>query len=208
MGLWEDQLLPRCINVMCGSKAIGRHRAGTAAGLHGSVVEIGFGSGLNVPYYPAEVTMVHAVDPSAVGQKLAAARIRASAVPIEFVDLDGQDLSLGDASVDAALSTFTLCTIPDAGRALDELFRVLRPGGEFHYLEHGLAADPAIAARQHRLNGLQQRVAGGCNIIRPIDHLVRAAGFEITRQDIDGLDSPRWLKPWNYFYEGVAIKAS
>ena len=206
MGLWEDQLLPRCINLVCGTKQIGRHRAAAADGLRGAVVEIGFGSGLNVPYYPAEVTRVRAVDPSPVGRKLGAARLRASNVPIEFVDLDGQDLSLGDASVDAALSTFTLCTIPDAGKALDELFRVLRPGGQFHYLEHGLAPDPAIAAKQHRFNGVQQRVAGGCNLNRPIEQLVRQAGFELTAPTQDWLNGPAWLKPWNYLYQGVAIK--
>jgi ubiquinone/menaquinone biosynthesis C-methylase UbiE len=206
MGLWESQLLPRCINRICGTKEIGRHRAATNAGLRGSVVEIGFGSALNVPYYPAEVTMVHAVDPSPLGRKLGAARLRASVVPVEFVDLDGQHLSLGDASVDGALSTFTLCTIPDAGRALDELFRVLRPGGQFHYLEHGLAPDPAVAAKQHKRNGFQQRVAGGCNLDRPIDQMVRQAGFEITAQSNDWLDGPALLKPWNYLYQGVALK--
>jgi ubiquinone/menaquinone biosynthesis C-methylase UbiE len=207
MGLWENQLLPRCINLICGSKEIGRHRAATAAGLGGSVVEIGFGSGLNVPYYPGQVTKVHAVDPSVVGHRLGAARLRASTVPVEFVDPDGQDLSLGDASVDAALSTFTLCTIPDAGRALDELFRVLRPGGQLHYLEHGLAPDPAVVATQQWFNRFQQRVAGGCNLNRPIDQLVRGAGFQITEPQNDWLHGPAFLKPWNYLYQGVAIKA-
>lgn len=170
------------------------------------MVEIGFGSGLNVPLYPADVETVYAVDPSAVGRKLAARRVGASPVPIEFVGLDGQELPLGDESVDAALSTFTLCTIPDVTRALSELYRVLRPGGRFHFLEHGLAPEPSTARWQHRLNGLQQRLAAGCNLDRPVDRLVRGAGFEIAELHNDWLKGPRPGKPWGYLYEGLAIK--
>ena len=176
------------------------------AGLHGSVVEIGFGSGLNVPLYPVEVTRVCAVDPSVVGRKLGEERIKASATEVEYVGLDGQVLPLGDESVDAALSTFTLCTIPDVGRALSELYRVLRPGGQIHFLEHGLAADPIIANKQHRFNRFQQRVGGGCNLDRAIDQLVRNAGFQISFLNNQWLSGPKFLKPWNYLYQGVAIK--
>jgi ubiquinone/menaquinone biosynthesis C-methylase UbiE len=206
MGLWESQLLPRFINLTCGTKELRRHRQAAMAGLQGSVIEIGFGSGLNVPLYPAGITMVHAVDPSSVGRQLAQARVRASGVPVEYADLDGQDLSLADASVDAALSTFTLCTIPDPGRALNELYRVLRPGGRLHFLEHGLADDPTIAHRQHRLNRIQQRVAGGCNLNRPIDRLIVDAGFEISTQQNGWLNGPNWLRPWSYLYQGAAGK--
>ncbi|HXQ19941.1 MAG TPA: class I SAM-dependent methyltransferase [Acidimicrobiales bacterium] len=206
MSWWEDQVLPRAINVLCGTKELRRHREEVVAGLHGSVVEIGFGSGLNVPLYSVEITRVYAVDPSGVGRKLSAKRLRASPTQVEFVGLDGQDLPLGDASVDGALSTFTMCTIPDLGRALAELHRVLRPGGQVHFLEHGLAADPEIAHRQHRFNGFQRRVAGGCNLDRPIDLHLGEAGFEIASLKLGWLAGPRWLKPWNYLYKGVAIK--
>ena len=202
MGIWEKHLLPRMINAVCGTKEVCRHRENAVSGLHGSVVEICFGSGLNVPLYP----MVYAVDPSSLGRKLGRERVRASSIPVKCVDLDGQDLSLDDESMDAALSTFTLCTIPDASRALGELYRVLRPGGEIHFLEHGLASEPEIARKQHQFNRFQQRIAGGCNLDRPIDQLVREAGFEISSLKNDWLAGPHWLKPWNFLYEGVAIK--
>src|ERR1039457_1905569 len=107
MGLWEERLLPRVINVMCGTKETGRHRKEVVVGLQGSVVEIGFGSGLNVPFYPADVTKVYAVDPSRLGRRLSRKRVSVSPTPVEYVGLDGQHIPLGDASVDAALSTFT-----------------------------------------------------------------------------------------------------
>ncbi len=206
MGMWEDHLLPRSLNVILGAKGVRGHREDAVAGLQGSVVEIGFGSGLNVPLYPAKITTVYAVEPSSVGRKLGAGRIRASSIPVEYVGLDGQELQMADESVDAALSTFTLCTIPDVARALGELFRVLRPGGQVHFLEHGLAADPDTANRQHRFNRLQQRVAGGCNLDRPIDRLVGEAGFEISVLKNDWLKGPKVLKPWNYLYKGVGTK--
>jgi ubiquinone/menaquinone biosynthesis C-methylase UbiE len=206
MALWREHVVPRLADVMLGTNEVRDHRRRVVAGLEGEVVEVGFGSGLNVPLYPAEVEMVYAVDPSEVGRKLAAKRVEASAVPIRFVGLDGQDLPLDDESVDAALSTFTLCTIPDVDRALHELLRVLRPGGRLHFLEHGLCPEPATARWQHRLNGLQQRLAAGCNLDRPIDRLVRDAGFEIRELQNDWFKGPRPAKPWSYLYEGAAIK--
>jgi ubiquinone/menaquinone biosynthesis C-methylase UbiE len=206
MGVWREQVVPRLANVLLGTKEVAGHRQQVVTGLSGAVVEIGFGSGLNVPLYPKEVETVYAIDPSAVGRRLADKRVAASPVPIEFVGLDGQDLPLGDESVDAALSTFTLCTIPDVARALTELHRVLRPGGRFHFLEHGLAPDPATARWQHRLNGLQQRLAAGCNLDRPMDRLVAEVGFEIQELHNDWLRGPRPAKAWGYLYEGLAIK--
>jgi ubiquinone/menaquinone biosynthesis C-methylase UbiE len=206
MTLWSDHVVPRLVDVLLRTDEVRGHRRRVITGLQGEVVEIGFGSGLNVPLYPAEVETVYAVDPSAVGRKLAAKRLEASRVPIRFVGLDGEDLPLDDESVDAALSTFTLCTIPDVKRALQELRRVLRPGGRFHFLEHGLCPEPATARWQHRLNGLQQRLAAGCNLDRPIDRLVREAGFQILELRNDWFNGPPPSKPWGYLYEGVAIK--
>ena len=198
--------MPRLTDVMLGTNEVRGHRRRVLTGLRGDVVEIGFGSGLNVPLYPAEVETVYAVDPSAVGRKMATKRVDASPVPIRFVGLDGQDLPLDDESVDAALSTFTLCTIPDATRALREVRRVLRPGAEFHFLEHGLCPEASTARWQHRLNGFQQRIAGGCNLDRPIDRLVRDAGFEIQELRNDWFKGPQPSKPWGYLYEGAATK--
>lgn len=208
MAVWREHVVPRLTDVMLGTDEVRGHRERAVAGLRGPIVEIGFGSGLNVPLYPSDVETVYAIDPSAVGRKLAAKRVSESPVPIEFVGLDGQQLPLGDESVDGALSTFTLCTIPDAIRALREVRRVLRPGGRFHFLEHGLCPEPATARWQHRLNGFQQRVAAGCHLDRPIDRLVSDAGFEIHELRNDWFRGPRVSKPWGYLYEGVATRPS
>jgi ubiquinone/menaquinone biosynthesis C-methylase UbiE len=206
MPFWNEQVVPRFTDKMLGSSAVMELRRGAVDALAGEVVEIGFGSGLNVPLYPPEVTRVYAVDPSAVGRKLSQERVDASPVPVDFVGLDGAQLPLDDASVDAALSTFTLCTIPDVTRALSEVLRVLRPGGTFHFLEHGLSPDPAVARKQHRFNGIQQRLAGGCHLDRPIDALVREAGFAVSELTHDHMPGPKFMLPWGYLYEGVAIR--
>ncbi len=208
MQIWAEHILPRLTDVALGTKEVRRHRERALAGLQGEVVEIGFGSGLNVPLYPPTVQTVYAVEPSMVARRLAAARVDASPVSVTFVGLDGQDLALADACSDMALSTFTLCTIPDPARALRELHRVLRPGGQFHFLEHGLSPEPNTARWQHRLNGIQQRVAGGCNLDRRIDRLVADAGFTIQQLRTDQMSGPRLSRPWGYLYCGVAVKAT
>ena len=207
MGVWGDQVVPRLTDAMLGNEEVRRHRRRAVAGLRGVVLEIGFGSGLNIPVYPDEVEKVLAVDPSSVGRVLAGKRIAASSVPVEFVGLDGQDVALPDASVDSALSTFTLCTVPDPAQALAELRRILRPGGQFHFLEHGLSPDAAVSRWQHRCNGMQRRVAGGCNLDRPVARLVRDAGFEVEALECGFLGGPKVSRPWGYLYEGVARAA-
>jgi len=169
--------------MICGSKTLNRFRRRVCAGLEGEVVEVGFGSGLNVPFYPMAVTAVAAVEPSDVAWRLAAKRIQAANVQISRAGIDGESLPFGDASFDSALSTWTLCTITDVALALRELRRVLRPGGQLHFLDHGLAPDERVRRWQRRLDPLQQRLAGGCRFTRPIAELIRAAGFTITSLD-------------------------
>jgi SAM-dependent methyltransferase len=183
MGLYADRVLPRIINVACGMKTAEPFRQRVAAGLAGEVVEIGFGSGLNVPHYPAAVTAVSAVEPSDVGWKLAGSRVREARVPVRRAGLDGQRLPFPDDTFDAALSTWTMCTIPDVGAALRELRRVLRPAATLHFLEHGLAPDELVRRTQRRLEPLNKRVFGGCHLTRPIVDLIRGAGFEVTQLD-------------------------
>ncbi len=184
MGLYAEQVLPRIINSVCDIKVARAQRAEVCDGLAGEVVEIGFGSGLNVPFYPPQVERVAAVEPADVGWKLAAGRVGATTIPVERAGLDGQSLPFGDDRFDAALSTWTMCTIPDLDAALRELRRVLKPGGKLHFVEHGLAPDPAVQAWQRRLEPVQKRVFGGCHLTRPIVDELRAAGFEVTALDV------------------------
>ena len=184
MGIYRDKVLPRIVDKACGMKAAEPLRARVCAGLHGQVLEIGFGSGLNVPHYPAAVTGVAAVEPADLAWKLADDRLAAATVPITRSGLDGQKLPLPDDSCDTALSTWTLCTIPDVSAALDEVRRVLKPGGTLHFVEHGLAPDDKVQRWQHRLEPLQKRVFGGCHLTRPIADLLTDAGFTITELDV------------------------
>jgi ubiquinone/menaquinone biosynthesis C-methylase UbiE len=183
MGLYGEQILPRIVNKACAMKTAVPQRQRVCRGLAGEVVEIGFGSGLNVPHYPAAVTAVSAVEPADVGWKLAAERVRASSVPVQRAGLDGQSLPFEDDRFDAALSTWTMCTIPDLQAALAELRRVLKPGGTLHFLEHGLAPDAGVQAWQHRLEPIQKRVFGGCHLTRPVVDRLTEAGFTVTELD-------------------------
>src|SRR2546426_5810714 len=203
MGVYGELVLPRIINVACGLKPLRPLRQRVCDGLRGQVVEVGFGSGLNIPFYPAAVTGVAAIEPADTGWKLAGKRLAGAAVPVERTGLDGQSLPLADDSCDAALSTFTLCTIPDVAAALGEIRRVLKPGATFHFLEHGLAPDEPVRRWQHRLEPLQKRVFGGCHLTPPIADLVTAAGFTIT--DIHVFYEKSAPKPFVPYSLGVAV---
>jgi ubiquinone/menaquinone biosynthesis C-methylase UbiE len=204
MGFYEDQLLPRFTNVVMARREFRPIRERVAAGLDGEVLEVGFGSGLNVPHYPSAVRRVRAVDPATVGRKLAANRTRASPVPVEYVGLEGEELALEPASVDHVLTTWTLCTIPDVERALGEVRRVLRPGGSFHFVEHGRSPEPNVARWQDRLTPLQRRVAGGCHLNRPIDQLVAGSGLKVAKMENYYAKGPR---AFGYMFEGLATKS-
>jgi len=204
MGFYDERVLPHVINVVMNNKHTREIRRRVCADLSGEVLEIGFGTGHNLPYLPATVTRLHAVEPSGVGVKLARERIDASSTPVDVVGLDGQRLPLPDESVDAALSTWTLCTIPDAVAAVREVRRVLRPGGALHFVEHGAAPDAKVRRWQDRLNGMQNKIAGGCNLNRDIRAIVEAGGLRVDR--IDTYYGEGEPKIFGWLSEGSAIK--
>lgn len=203
MGVYDERILPRLVDRACGLGGLRRHRRAVCAGLSGRVVEIGFGSGLNAPCYPATVERVEAVEPADLAWRLAEERVAASPVPIRRVGLDGRSLPLADASCATALSTWTLCTIPDVGTALAELRRVLEPGGTLHFVEHGLAPDERVRRWQHRLEPIQKRVAGGCHLTRDVRGMLTDAGFEIER--IEEFYEPRTPRFLGAYSIGVAV---
>ena len=204
MGWYEDRVLPHIINVAMNNKMTRPIRARVCADLEGDVVEIGFGTGHNLPYLPDTVTRVRAVEPSARSVHLAQQRIAAAKAPVEVVGLDGQRLPLEDDSADAVLTTWSLCTIPDPSAALKEMSRVLRPGGTMHFLEHGRAPDERVRRWQDRANPIQQRLFGGCNLNRDIRSLIEGAGFTIKNLDTYYLQGPKFV---GSMYEGTAQPA-
>jgi SAM-dependent methyltransferase len=202
LGLYNDFVLPWCVDLSCGVKALAPARARVAAGLTGTVLEVGFGSGLNLPFMPHAVTRVLAVEPSERARRLAQKRVDQAGCEVQYAGLDAQRVQLDDATADCALSTFTLCTIPDVDLALAEIKRILKPGGRLFVLEHGLAPDAGVARWQARLNGFQRAIAGGCNLNRDIRGLLARAGFLA-----DGITAdyfPEMPRTHGYLYAGSA----
>ncbi len=202
---YDEQVVPRAIDKVLGSKPLGKLRQRALAEVEGEVLEIGFGSGTNLPHYPDAITRIIAVEPSPVGRRLARRRLDATSIPVDFVGLVGESIPLDDASVDNAVSTWTLCSVQDVARVVAEVRRVLRPGGRLFFLEHGLSDDPRLADRQHRRNAMQQRLAGGCQLIHRHDELLRDAGFEPVECATFVIAGPKTM---SQMYAGTARKPS
>ncbi|NLU83414.1 class I SAM-dependent methyltransferase [Rhodococcus sp. HNM0569] len=204
MGWYGDHIVPRLVNKTCGIALLEPLRDRVCAGLRGRVLEVGFGSGLNVPFYPRTVDDVAAVEPSDLGWKLATDRLADTSVPVVRSGLDGQSLPFPDNSFDSAVSTWTMCTIPDVETALREVRRVLAPGGTLHFVEHGLAPDTKVQRWQHRFEPVQKAVAGGCHLTRDIPSLLDSAGFELRDLDVFYQDgTPRIMGALSL---GVAVR--
>lgn len=184
MSLYERYVLPHALNLACGFRAIEKQRQKVVPAAQGEVLEIGFGSGLNLPYYDLDkVSRIWALEPSEGMRRLARKRLHPLRTEFEFIDLPGEEIPLDDASVDTVVCTFTLCTIPDTAAALTGMRRVLKPGGRLLFCEHGRAPDPAVRRWQDRLDRPWSRIAGGCHLNRDIPTLIRDSGFRMDRED-------------------------
>ena len=205
MGFYDDRILPHLIDLACSSKPTRKQREKVTPWAHGDVLEVGFGSGLNLPYYDRDnVRKIFALEPSEGMRRKAQPNVDASGLDIEFIDLPGEQIPLEANSVDTVFVTYTLCSIPDLQSALEGMRRVLKPGGSLIYCEHGKAPDQNVERWQNRLNGGWSRFAGGCNMNRDIPVLIEAGGFQITQDERMYIPGPKIL---NYNFWGRAQAA-
>jgi len=201
MSFYDRWILPWLIELSMRNKEARRYRERVIPRATGRVLEVGIGSGLNFPFYGAGVRHLFALEPSPELRKMAGRRTKGANFTMEFLDRSAEEIPLERASVDTVVTTWTLCTIPDAIRALHEMKRVLKPGGALLFVEHGLAPEPGVRAWQHRLNPLWNRIGGGCNLNRKIDALITDSGFRFAELHTEYI---KGLKPLSFTYSGRA----
>ena len=202
MGLYRRFVLPRLIDLSMKDKGAAARRSVLVPQARGSVLEIGIGSGHNLPFYSAAVTRLQGIDPSPELLSMARKKIDTVPFPVELTCTPAEKLTLDTGSVDTVVMTWVLCSIPDPPAALRQMRRVLKPDGRLLFVEHGLSPDAKVEAWQRRLNPLWRKVAGGCNIDRKVDEMIASAGFRIAQLQTMYLQGPR---PWTYTYEGYAL---
>ncbi len=203
MGLYRDVIFPHLLEFVMSRPNMMKQRGITLAEAHGDVLEIGFGTGLNLDFYPQAVEQLTILDPAKLLPKKVEQRIKTARMPIEKSNLDAEKLPFDANRFDCVVSTWTLCTIPDVATALAEAHRVLKPGGKLLFIEHGRSDDDRVARTQDRWNGVQRVIGVGCNMNRPIDRLIRDAGFQIDRMERFLMPkSPRILAE---LYRGAAV---
>lgn len=208
MSFYDTYLLPHCLNFACGVKPVRKQREKVVPLAEGRVLEVGMGSGLNIPYYNRDkIEFVWGLEPSEGMRRKARKNLRRAGIKIEWLDLPGEEIPLENNSVDSVLLTYTLCTIPDWRRALQQMRRVLKPDGTLVFCEHGAAPDPNIRKWQERVNPVWKRVAGGCHLNRPIARCLREGGFRIHELETDYLPGPKFAT-FNYWGTAKAARGA
>jgi ubiquinone/menaquinone biosynthesis C-methylase UbiE len=204
MNLYDSWILPSVLDTVMRNKEVTRYRSVIVPEARGVVLEVGIGSGLNLPFYGPQVQRLYAIDPSKNLLRMAHKRAQPMPFPVEFFARSAEAMPIEDDCVDTVLTTFTLCTIADPLAALREMRRVLRPTGRLLFAEHGFAPDPSVQRWQHRCNPVWNRIAGGCNLDRKMDELIGSAGFHIANLTVEYAKGPR---PLSYIYAGSARPA-
>lgn len=205
MGFYEARILPRLIDALMDKPRFEAERKKTLKAVRGEILEIGFGTGLNLAHYPDHVKRITAIDSNAAMSARAKRRIGDSGIEVESKVLSGEHLPFDDASFDSVVCTWTLCSIPDAGRAVREFARVLRPGGRLFFVEHGRADTPGVRKWQDRLTPVQKRIGGGCHLNRPIDRLIETNGLAL--RSLEKYYMPGEPRIGGFLYRGIAAPA-
>ena len=202
MGLYARYVWPRILDFVMSDKTVAKERSKVIPAAKDTVLEVGIGSGLNLPFYRAEVKQLYGVDPSAGLLEMARERARQVPFPVELREHSAERLPFADESMDTVVVTWALCSIPEPERALREMKRVLKREGQLLFVEHGRSADAGVERWQNRLNPIWRRVSGGCNMNRKIDELVTGAGFKLAELQTMYLPGPRLM---TYTYRGVGL---
>jgi ubiquinone/menaquinone biosynthesis C-methylase UbiE len=204
VGFYSRAIFPRLCDFLLNKPLVARLRQELLAAAYGDVLEIGFGTGLNLPHYPERVRKITTVDPNEGMHRLARKRLRESGIEVDQRLLSGEQLPFADNGFDCAVSTFTLCSIENVSQAVGEVYRVLKPGGRFLFLEHGLSPEPRVKKWQHRLNWLQMHLADGCHLDRNMKELVATQPFSSV--EVEAFYVEKMPKTHGYVYRGVASK--
>jgi len=205
MGVYSELIFPRLLELTMSSGSMTDYRRELLREVSGDVLEVGFGTGLNLPHYPETVTSLTTIDPNGGMGAIAQKRIDTSPIPVITKTLSGENLPMADTSFDNVVCTWTLCSIPEVGQALSEAYRVLKPGGRFFFIEHGLSNEHGVQTWQNRITPVQKIVADGCHLNRKIDELISEVFDQVC---VEEFYAPKLPKVMGYFYKGIATKAN
>ena len=203
MSFYSNLIVPYCIDLAMSGSTLSGYRQQLLKNVSGEVLEIGFGTGLNLPHYPAGVSKITTIDPNPGMKRLAKSRLAASEIAVDYLILNGESLPMADASFDSIVCTWTLCSIPQADKAIAEIYRLLKPGGRFFFIEHGLSQTKNIQTWQNLLTPIQKILADGCHLNRNIQAIVAKKFSNVSVEQFYAPDLPKVI---GYMYQGIAVK--